>query len=284
MVRKKGDFMEFEIRGEKYVIKPYLCSPSNKFPFYINITNICNAKCEFCCNAHNKSFEKLDLNYLKEALDVVSNNVSRIAISGGEPMINSKDLEDLLNIVDSYGVPITINTNGSFLMKNVDLLNKYKNIESIQLSRHHYDDNLNNEIFKIKTIGIYEVNELNINPLIGINCLLIKGYIDSFEEVIKYLEFIADETTLAQVGFISMMKVNEYTENKFVDYREIISFLGEKFSKVSSSLDGERCSCVNYIYTSQKGEKLFVYFKYTKEYGCSGRSLFFDCSGLKIGY
>ena len=32
--------MEFEIRGEKYVIKPYLCSPSNKFPFYINITNV----------------------------------------------------------------------------------------------------------------------------------------------------------------------------------------------------------------------------------------------------
>lgn len=35
-------------------------------------------------------------------------------------MINPKDLEELLNIIDSYGVPITINTNGSFLMKNVN--------------------------------------------------------------------------------------------------------------------------------------------------------------------
>ena len=81
-----------------------------------------------------------------------------------------------------------------------------------------------------------------------------------------------------------MMKVNEYTENNFIDYKDLIPFVGKNFSKVSSSVDGERCSCINYIYTSQKGEKLFVYVKYTKEYDCSGRSLFFDCSGLKIGY
>ena len=55
---------------------------------------------------------------------------------------------------------------------------------------------INNEVFIIKTIGINEIRELNLNPLIGINCLLIKRYIDSFDEVIKYLEFIADETTL----------------------------------------------------------------------------------------
>lgn len=58
--------MEFEIRGEKYVIKPYLCSPSNKFPFYINITNVCNAKCDFCCNANNKSCGEQILIILKK--------------------------------------------------------------------------------------------------------------------------------------------------------------------------------------------------------------------------
>ena len=58
--------MKLEIRNKEYEIKPYACSPCNEFPFYINVTNICNAKCDFCSNACNKDYGKLDLEYLKE--------------------------------------------------------------------------------------------------------------------------------------------------------------------------------------------------------------------------
>ena len=48
--------------------------PCDEFPFYINITNVCNAKCSFCSNACNKDYGKLDLNYLEEILEQISNN------------------------------------------------------------------------------------------------------------------------------------------------------------------------------------------------------------------
>lgn len=275
--------MKFDIRGENYEIRPYVCSPNTEFPFYINITNLCNAKCDFCCN-NNKDFCKLDMDFLKDALDIVSNKVSRISISGGETMISTYNLEKLLNLVNGYNRCITMNTNGSFLLQSVDMLNKYENIESIQLSRHHYDDDKNNEIFKIKTLSFDEMKNIRLNSDLRINCLLIDGYIDSLDEVKKYLDILAEETNIYQVGFISMMPVNEYTKEKFVDYRDLIADIGDEFQEVEIMADGDRCSCANYFYTSKCGRELFVYFRYTKGYGCSGRSLFFDCAGLKEGY
>lgn len=276
--------MNYVIRGENYEIKPYVCSPNTEFPFYINITNLCNAKCEFCCNGQNKDFRKLDMNFLKEALDIVHDKVSRISISGGETMINAIDLENLLKLIDGYGRCITINTNGSFLARNVDMLNQFYNIESIQLSRHHYDDEKNNEIFKIKTLSFDDMKKLNLNADLRINCLLIKGYIDSLDEVKNYLEKLCAETKIYQVGFISMMPVNNFTDEYFVDYRDIIKSIGDEFEEVEIMADGDRCSCANYFYHSKAGREIFVYFRYTKGYGCSGRSLFFDCAGLKEGY
>lgn len=275
--------MKLEIRNKEYEIKPYACSPCNEFPFYINITNICNAKCDFCSNACNKDYGKLDLKYLKEILDKVSDKISRFSISGGETLINPNDLEELLKLLHHYNRRITMNTNGSFLLDNVDMLNKYPNIESIQLSRHHYKDDKNNSIFKISTLTFEELKKITTNADLRINCLLIKNYIDTKEEIVNFLEHIS-KTDISQVGFISMMQVNEFTKDNFVDYRDIIPSLNDDFFETKKMADGKRCSCANYLYVAKNGKTIFVYFRYTKEYGYGGRSLFFDSTGLKEGY
>lgn len=275
--------MKLEIKGKEYEIKPYACSPCDEFPFYINITNLCNAKCEFCSNACNKDLGKLDLDDLKDILDKVSSKVSRFSVSGGETLINPKDLEELFKLLHKYDRRITMNTNGSFLLKNIDMLNKYPNIESVQLSRHHYEDEKNNEVFKIDTLTFDDLKKVKLNADLRINCLLIKGYIDSYEEIVKFLEHIS-LTDISQVGFISMMQVNDFTKEKFVDYRDITSSLGEDFLETKKMADGKRCSCANYLYVAKNGKTIFVYFRYTKEYGYGGRSLFFDSTGLKSGY
>ncbi|EKC46886.1 protein containing Radical SAM domain protein [human gut metagenome] len=228
--------MKLEIRNKEYEIKPYACSPCNEFPFYINVTNICNAKCDFCSNACNKDYGKLDLEYLKEILDKVSDKVSRFSISGGETLINPKNLEELLKLLHNYDRRITMNTNGSFLLDNIDMLNKYPNIESIQLSRHHYEDDKNNEVFKINTLSFEDLKKIKANADLRINCLLIKNYIDSKEEIVKFLEKIS-ETDISQVGFISMMQVNDFTKENFVDYRAIISSLNDDFLETKKMAD-----------------------------------------------
>lgn len=151
--------MVLDVNDIKYNISPYSCSPNNKFPFYINTTNICNAKCDFCSNGNNKDLGKLNLNLLENILDQINDKISRFSISGGEPLIDSDELDKLLKLLSKYNIRITINTNGYLLPNNLDILNKYKNIESIQLSRHHYEDKKNNDIFKINNILFEDIKK-----------------------------------------------------------------------------------------------------------------------------
>lgn len=274
--------MELEINGKKYNIKEYACSPCKEFPFYINVTNICNAKCKFCSNENNKNFGKLDLVELEKIIDKVHTKISRFSISGGETLINYVNLENLLKLLTKYDPRITLNTNGILLADSISMLNQYP-IESIQLSRHHYIDEKNNEIFQTKTITLEQLKTIKSKADLRINCLLIKGYIDNKTEVINFLESLND-TSINQVGFISMMQVNEYTKDNFVDYRDIVKDLDEEFMLTKRMADGDRCTCDNYVYITTTGKPIFVYFRYTKKYQEGGRSLFYDSAGLKEGY
>ena len=273
---------EYNINGKIYRIEPYSCASDTLFTFYINITNACNAKCEFCLNACNQDIGKLNLIELKSILDLVHKNISRISISGGEALLYPKELEELLKLVQTYNKNIIVNTNGAYLLKNLDMLNKY-DIGSIQLSRHHYEDEKNNEVFKVNTISFEDLKNLKLNADLRINCLLIKNYIDSKEEIIKFLEKIS-ETDIAQVGFISMTQVNDYAKENFVDYRDIIGDLGPDFVETQRLSDGDACSCNHNLYVAKNGKTIFVYFRYKRENCELGRSLFFDTNGLKEGY
>ena len=275
---------ELLINNKIYSLEPYACSPSNMFPFYINVTNVCNAKCEFCVNGCNKDCGKLNLEELETILDQVSDRVTRFSVTGGEPLINTTDVENLLKLLEKYNKSIILNTNGSFLLKNIDMINKYK-ITSVQLSRHHYEDSKNEEVFKIKTIPFSELISLKskLKCDLRINCLLIKGYIDSKDEIIKFLEEIS-KTDINSVGFISMTQVNEYTKEHFIDYRDITKDLGFDFVQTLSMHDGDRCSCTKTLYIANHGKTIFVYFRYKKDYEESKKSLFYDSTGLKEGY
>ena len=274
--------------GRQFDIKPYNCSPDarGEFPLYINVTGRCNAKCQFCSNEalNPQENDGLDRDKLAKILGETCTRISRISISGGEPLLNQDNLKDLLETVKPFNRRMTLNTNGKFLEQNIELLNEYK-IESIQLSRHHYDDTKNNEIFGTETLPLDDLTRIpdRLKADLRINCLLIKDYIDNAEEVKNFLESISN-TSISQVGFISMMQVNEFTSKNFVDYRDIISELNDDFILIDKMQDENRCTCTNHAYIAKNGMPIFVYFRYTEKYDDSGRSLFFDCNGLKEGY
>ena len=304
--------MKLKIKGKEYEVKPFICTKNLnngktenpdeiKIPFYINVTNACNAKCEFCSNSL-KDNKELNYKELEEILDQIHDKIYRFAISGGETLIDSKRLEKVLDIVDKYNIKITLNTNGYFLKNNIDLLNKYNNIQSVQLSRHHYDDKLNDEVFKINTLPLKEIRDIDkkLKADLNINCLLIKGYIDSLDKVYDYLEVLSTETEIKDIGFISMMQVNKYTKDNFIDYKKFkkeieengsINYKGRTFYLERNTMeagffsDGKRCSCANYIYVTKNKKTIHFYFRYTEKYGhCGKRSLFYDCNGLQEGY
>ncbi|MFX1453404.1 MAG: radical SAM protein [Promethearchaeota archaeon] len=178
----------------------------------------CNGNCSFCVEqlrplsrgrslnsqkttiSNNKKYFKL----LEKTLDLVKPINPSISITGGEP---SKDprLGKILDYIIKYNLrKRTMTTNGSGLleMNNVynlqviDLLIR-ANLSHLNLSRAHYDENINHQIMDLdeffcnkKLIEIVSRARMGgIRP--RLSCVLLKGYIDNIREIIKYLDWAA---------------------------------------------------------------------------------------------
>jgi len=292
---------EIEIFNEIIPVKNYLCSnnPNNviegeyKFNLYIKITDYCNAKCQFCSNQSSiPSKEDIDLNKLETVLKELNekNLLSRISITGGEPLLYVDRLNKVLNKVFEI-IPnafVTINTNGINFDKinNLDTLSK---LEGIHISRHHYNDEINDSLFGVKTATMQEIQALYNNAsnkqLIRLNCLLIKDLIDRKEEVEKYLDE-ASKIGVFRVGFVSLMPTNQYCKDNYIDFNIVFKDLASNFFSTFHFYDSNICECCNGIYLGENGNLVEYYARMTKELNCDYmRQLVYTPSNeLSVGF
>lgn len=116
--------------------------------FYINITEKCNMKCEYC-PTYGENWESTDGLLIEEKIIDAINVAHKIGIesfriSGGEPMIFPKRVFKILDELNKLGVTdIILNTNGFNSYKYIDKLKQYK-IKAIKISI----DTLDNKLFK----------------------------------------------------------------------------------------------------------------------------------------
>ena len=119
--------------------------------FYIR-TKFCNAKCAFCTYADDAS--KYSAKKLQEVFEEISPKIKirKVAISGGEPTLYWDNFVNIVELSKKYApdAELSMNTDG-FRWKQLFEDPIYKEFDYIQLSRHHYDDAINDEIFKCKT-------------------------------------------------------------------------------------------------------------------------------------
>ncbi len=91
----------------------YICRDDNKLWLYINITDICNAKCPFCVNPSRRGGNNpFSVGKLKTTLEKVAPFIYGVSITGGEPMLQPA-------LVDEVAVAVT-----SILGRYVELGNK----------------------------------------------------------------------------------------------------------------------------------------------------------------
>lgn len=292
---------EIKLFNEIIPIKNYLCSnaPDNivigkyNFNLYIKITDYCNAKCKFCSNQSSKpGKEKLDLDKLEIVLKELKNKkmLNRISITGGEPLLYIDRLNNILNKVFEV-IPdarVTINTNGINFseIKKLDSLSK---LEGIHISRHHWDDKINDQIFGVKTAKNEDIKSLydsvDNKKLIRLNCLLIKDYIDCKDQVRKYLEK-ASKIGVFRVGFVSLMPTNQYCKDKYINFNDIFNDLDSDFLRTNHYYDSNICECCNGIYLSKDGDLVEYYARMTKELNCDYmRQLVYTASNeLLLGF
>lgn len=254
---------------------------------FVKVTNGCNARCAFCSNGGCVSaYVDFDHNKLWRIVDELKSKriiVNRINITGGEPATVPLVVNHILEraSVNKYrDIHLHLNTNG--LLSSSKALMQNPRWDSISVSLHHYDIDKLSEIYGIHipddALSFEDVNVDNVNA----SCNLIRGYIDSDTEVEKMLRF-AISLGLPRLGFVSLMKVNDYCRERYVDFDNIDFASIPHLYFTESRNRGSDCKCSNYLY-NHNGKILEVYMRnYSNPDYCES-SLLYDGQYLRQGF
>ena len=270
---------KINIFNQDIIVKDFYCSAnidkivkSNpSLRLYIKITDSCNAKCEFCANSGNEDFGNIDLKKLEYVIRylVNLNLLHGVSITGGEPMTNPKKLNDVLNLIWNIkdDMEVQISTNGLNLteFKYFDQVNK---LESIHISRHHYNDEINNAIFKANMPTGNEIMSLQEfltdKKIININTIIMKLGINSLKEIKKMLDFVG-RIGVYKNGFVALMKNNQFSIDNFINYNDIFNKLDESFFPAHRFYCKNYCECIDGLYLSKDNKIVEYYARMVKE-------------------
>jgi len=290
--------MKIEIFNSEIITKEYACQKNTcndlykiKEPYinmYVKVTESCQAHCKFCefCTQEKSEFDVYKLYYVITELQKKV-KINKISFTGGEVSLNAGKFKSIIEMVKNAcpNAFIVINTNGY----DLDSLIELDGIDSISLSRHHYNEKTNMEIFKVGALDQLPLNselqkDFKNKDKIHLSCNLIKGHIDSFDEMCKYLDW-AGSLKIHDVGFVTLMKVNDYCREHHVDFRDIISE-NNRLMIYQTWKNKDLCSCSNYVYNPTTSDQLVkVYARYNHDYLKGNESnLVFDGAHLRNGF
>lgn len=231
---------------------------------HVDITFIigekCNANCAFCCGPKeliipiNISAFK---SFFNECISQIA--VRKITFTGGEPTLPGyfptiKEIGLWIKSI-SPTTQIIINTNGS----NLIVLANQSWIDTIALSKHHYKSSINDSIFKTFTADEIDILMFTDKKKITFSCVCQKGFIDSGEEVEKYLKYAALQGIFS-VGLYSLIPASQYAIDNYIDP---YTFTYSKNVLQYKSFDypcSDVCKCKNFVYLNKDINDNAVFF------------------------
>lgn len=186
----------------------------------VNLIESCNAHCHWCIekDGYHPSYHAPVETIAKMAIETGKTN---IILLGGEPLLY-KDIKILIELLVKSNKKVWITTNGYLLTPKYwgeNLLN----ITGVNISIHHYDlvknKNITNVLINkndlLSTIAYMHMRGTNIR----MNCNAIKGYIDTPEEIISYVQW-AKNIGADKVRFAELKQDDE----EFVDLAKILNY------------------------------------------------------------
>lgn len=270
--------------GKFYSYKTYERKPIS---LYIVITRKCNAKCSFC--EYRGETEKIDIYKFKEIFIELNKyyDITTVHFTGGEPTLELDTINTLSKTIKEIS-PLTktsVNTNGIFLNK----LSNIDTVDNIALSRHTIIDKDNFNIFRTNNIATYkDIYTNNHKEKIHLSCNLIKGYIDNDKKIIDYLE-MASKLDINDVGFVSLMNINDYCNYSYVEFSNIIPKENDYFKKTRdyrciNNKDIVTCKCENYLYKAKNKNFISMYHRYAIKNNEKADFLVYENNHLKQGF
>ncbi len=225
----------------------------------ISLTERCNLRCTYCMPAegipllpksHIMAYDEI----YTIAKTFVDNGVTKIRLTGGEPLIR-KDIPVILEKLASLKVEVAITTNGITIDRHLDTLKKY-NIRNINVSLDTLSEGKFKEITRrnqfqkvYQNIILLVENGFNVK----INAVLIKDFNE--DEIIDFIE-MTKELPIS-FRFIEFMPFdgNKWDLKKMVSYAEIMKKVTSHFSEetVERLQDAENDTSKNYRIKGFKG-------------------------------
>ena len=287
--------MQIDFNGKSISVKDFDCKfgtlPVQPIAPFVNIfvkvTNGCNAGCLFCSNAGSpvsgSSFNVSKLVDIVDALKQAGIRVNRINITGGEPSVVSPLVCRILSSIEENGfddIHLHLNTNG--LLPQSQELMRHLRWDSISMSLHHYDLAKLSDLYGCPIPdSAFAFDGINLQK-VNSSCNLIKCYIDNADEAHRMLDFNL-ELGIPRIGFVALMKVNDYCRKHFVDLEEIHLEIISHVYFTKSKNRGLDCKCSNYLYNRDL-KILEIYMRnYANPNYCES-SLVYDGEYLRQGF
>ena len=179
----------------------------------------CNAACSWCIE--HGGFRPQGRATCKQMIEAaVDSGKKNIILLGGEPTLYPH-LQEIIKGLSDAGLNVWMSTNGSKLNKFF-VEDSLVGLTGINISMHHYFPSFNEEItgLHIDMLGVMEAIQAleDQGTTVRMNCNLIKGQIDSSEEVVKYVEWAKEVMGANRVRFAELKGDDE----SFVNATEIM--------------------------------------------------------------
>ena len=293
-----------EILGKQVVIKNHICSPDGvhyrakpeRFRLQMSVETcaFCPGRCPFCVAGCPKKEEKLDIGRFYDVMKRLGEEelVRGVKFTGGEPFWDVPLLNEAVEVVFEtcpYGVEVALSTNGAGLDR-LSEIGRLTELESIHLSRHHYDDEKNRALFggwDAPSSGAIRdaVASVPFPDLFVVNCLLMKDAIGTAEEVHRFLDW-AISAGLPKVGFVELMPVNGFCREQLIRCDDALRQDDPSLLFTRGLWDYDICRCRDGGYMADDGRLIEFYDRTTKKDGYAYcRGLVFGSDGhLRTGY
>lgn len=282
------------VLGKELQLKNYICSSDGihyvqkpqdiRVQLSICPTSFCAAACPFCIATNTKQKQMVDLDQLRDCLQRLreENLVRGISFTGGEPFTDVPLLNEILNMVyDVFGksVEVSITTNGANLHR-IHEIEMLSYLDALHISRHHYDDAINAALFGVQVPTAEELSNIlhsvSYKDLFVLNCMLLKDYIGTQEQVHAFLDF-AISVGAGKVAFMTCSPVNDFAKAQTMDYATVLRADDPALLFTRGFQDFDFCRCQDGVYASSTGEIIEFYGRNTTAGDCT------YCRGLVYG-
>ena len=271
--------------GKTFDAKEYICSSDgvhyplkpapNKLQLSVCLTSYCSAHCPFCIAKNTPEKRFIDLKkFEKTMLGLAEANAVRgISITGGEPFTDPVLLDETIHMlfeIFGYSMEVTATTN-AIRIADLDKIRDLHYMDALHISRHHYDDARNRQLFGIRVATEEKLKNaiasVPYKDVFVLNCMILKDWIGTPEEAHKMLDF-AIRVGAPKVAFISGMIVNKFVEEETLAFEEILREEDLALLFTRGFTDYEYCHCRDGVYASQDGRIVQFYGRYTTGIPC----------------